>query len=85
MHLGNMKSVNYELKKDLLSYKYSELQFGKDLYGDASEAALNAVFDDNSTDIAVQKLAPATHLQGKEAFNNVVGLKKFQNQVLQWK
>ena len=67
------------------SYKYSELPFGKDLYGDASEAALNAVFDDNSTDIVVQKLAPATNLQRKEAFNNVVGLKKFQNQVLQWK
>ena len=45
-----MKSVmNYGVhcpfKKDLLSYRHSELPFGQDLYGDALEAALNAIFD----------------------------------------
>ena len=64
-----------QFRKDPLSYRHSELPFGKDLYGDALEAALNAIFDDYSTDIVVKKLAPATNSQRNEAFNNVVGSK----------
>ncbi|XP_078380315.1 uncharacterized protein LOC144663289 [Oculina patagonica] len=62
-------------KKDPTSYRHSELPFGKDLYGDALEAALNAIFDDYSTDIVVKELAPATNSQRNEAFNSVVGSK----------
>ena len=64
-----------QFRKDPLSYRHSELPFGKDLYGDALEAALSAIFDDYSTDIVVKKLAPATNSQRNEAFNNVVGSK----------
>lgn len=90
MHLGNMKSVmNYGVhcpfKKDLLSYRHSELPLGQDLYGDALEAALNAIFDDNSTDIMVKQLAPATNSQRNEAFNNVVESKNPRIRFLPWK
>ncbi|KAJ7336009.1 hypothetical protein OS493_013379 [Desmophyllum pertusum] len=64
-----------QFKKDPTTYRHSELPFGKDLQGDALEAALTAVFDDYSTDIVVKKLAPATNSQRNEAFNNVVGSK----------
>ena len=85
-----MKSVmNYGVhcpfKKDLLSYRHSELPFGQDLYGDALEAALNAIFDDNSTDIMVKQLAPATNSQRNEAFNNVVESKNPRIRFLPWK
>ena len=35
-----------QFKKDTTTYRHSELPFGKDLQGDAFEAALTAVFDD---------------------------------------
>ena len=64
-----------QFKKDPISYRHSELPFGKDLNGDSLEEELTAVFDDYSTDVVVKKLASATNSQRKEAFNNVVGSK----------
>ena len=64
-----------KFNKDPTNYRHSELPFGKDLYGDALEKSLTAIFDEYSTDIVVKKLAPAGNSQRNESFNNVVGSK----------
>ncbi|CAB3983115.1 exonuclease R569 [Paramuricea clavata] len=62
-------------KEDPGKYKHKSLPYGKDLYGDKLEAALQQIFKDYSTDIVAEKLAPLTNSQRNESLNGVIGSK----------
>jgi len=62
-------------KKDPSHYCDRDLPYGKDIQGDSLQSALKSLFDEYSTDIVINKLAPAANSQRNESLNSVVGLK----------
>lgn len=62
-------------KKDPSHYCHRDLPYGKDLQGDSLQSALKSLFDEYSTDIVINKLAPAANSQRNESLNSVVGSK----------
>ena len=72
---GHCDSTWCHYKEDPRKYKHKSLPYGKDLYGDKLEAALPQIFDEYSTDIVAEKLAPLTNSQRNESLNGVIGSK----------
>lgn len=62
-------------KTDPSHYCHRDLPYGKDLQGDSLQSALKSLFDEYSTDIVINKLAPAANSQRNESLNSVVGSK----------
>lgn len=62
-------------KENPETYKHSSLPYGKDLVGNNLKSALTTIFNDYSTDVVADKLAPALNSQRNEALNSVVGSK----------
>jgi hypothetical protein len=56
-------------------YKHKSFPYGKDLYGDKLEAALQQILNEYSTDIVAEKLAPLTNSQQNESLNCIIGSK----------
>ena len=55
---GHCDTTWCHYKEDPRKYKHKSLPYSKDLYGDKLEAALQQIFDEYSTDIVAEKLAP---------------------------
>ena len=62
-------------KNDPISYRHKDLPYGKDLYGEKLQSALNNIFNDYCTNAVAEKLAPMTNSQRNEALNSVIGSK----------
>ena len=62
-------------KNDPVSYRHKDLPYGKDLYGEKLQSALNNIFNDYCTNAVAEKLAPMTNSQRNEALNSVIGSK----------
>ena len=62
-------------KQNPAAYKHTELPYGKDLFGDSLKKDLTDIFDEYSTDIVVNKLAPCANSQRNESLNSNIGSK----------
>ncbi len=71
----NCNTTWCHFKDDPSKYKHKSLPYGKDLYGNKLETALQQIFNDYSTDIVAEKLAPLTNSQRNESLNGVIGSK----------
>ena len=64
-----------QYKKDASHYCHRDLPYSKDLQGDSLQSALKSLFDEYSTDIVINKLAPAANSKRNESLNSAVGSK----------
>ena len=64
--------MSVQERVDPSNYCHRDLPHGKDLQGDSLQSALKSLFDEYSTDIVINKLAPAANSQRNESLNSVV-------------
>ena len=60
-----------QYKKDPPHYCHRDLPYGKDLQGDSLQSALKSLFDEYSSDIVINKLAPAANSQRNESLESL--------------